>query len=403
MSPPAEASASERLRLGIVVPRFGDQVWGGAELHGRWLAERLAGAGHAVDVFTTCAIDHRTWRNELPAGVETHGPLTVRRFPTAERDLGIHGELDRALSGGFTLSRDEELLWLRHGGSSYAMEDELARVGESFDAIIALPYVFGTTYFAYATCPERAVLIPCLHNEPFAYLAYVKEMLTGVRGIMFNTGAEAAFAETLVDGMAPWGLVGVGFDPFTRARPKRRDPRTAVPSILYVGRRESGKNTPLLIDYFIRYKERRPGDLVLAFVGSGDRLPVRRDVVEWQTDWSNHDDVYRPATIMCLPSVNESLSIVLLQAWLAERPALVHGACAVTREHCERSNGGLWFSSYAEFEEVVDRLLASPELRSALGRNGHDYVRSEYSWDAVLSRFDEAIGRFIHAGARTGA
>ena len=82
------------LRLALVVPRFGESVAGGAELHGRWLAERLAARGHSVDIFTTCALDWRTWRNELEPGVEQWGALTVNRFPINDRDLGIHGELD---------------------------------------------------------------------------------------------------------------------------------------------------------------------------------------------------------------------------------------------------------------------------------------------------------------------
>jgi glycosyltransferase involved in cell wall biosynthesis len=391
---------TDPFRLALVVPRFGEQVWGGAELHGRWLAEHLAARGHSVDIYTTCAIDHRSWRNELEPGVETHGPLRVHRFPTTERDLGIHGELDRAVQAGFTLSREEELLWLRHGGSSVEMEEELERTSDSYDAVLALPYIFGTTYFTYATCPDKTVLIPCLHDEPFAYLDFVREMLNGARGVMFNTMAEVRLAERLAGSLAPWGVVGVGFDPHAPARPRRRKRRLPEPSLLYVGRRETGKNSPLLIDYFCMYKNRRPGDLVLAFIGSGDRLPPRRDIIEVQTDWSSHDEVYRPATIFCLPSVNESLSIVLLQAWLSERPALVHGACAVTREHCERSNGGLWFNTYAEFEEAVDRMLASEPLRAALGRNGHAYVRREYSWEAVLGRLEESLTRFLGSAAK---
>ena len=62
------------------------------------LAQRLASCGHRVDVITTCALDHSSWRNELPAGSERDGALTVRRFAVDDRDLGIHGELERAIT-----------------------------------------------------------------------------------------------------------------------------------------------------------------------------------------------------------------------------------------------------------------------------------------------------------------
>jgi glycosyltransferase involved in cell wall biosynthesis len=396
MGPPRE-----KMRLGIVVPRYGRDLWGGAELHGRWLAQRLAGAGHAVDVLTTCANNHWTWANDLPAGEESDGRVRVLRFPTTDRDLGIHGELDRALFVGFTLSRDEELLWLRHGGSSEAMEDYLRVHADDYDAVLALPYLFGTTYHAFAACPSKTVLIPCLHDEAFAYMGFVKEMLSGAAGLLFNTDAEASLAKRICPNLAPWGVVGVGLDLPDRSVFR---PPAGPPSILYVGRREGGKKSHVLTDYFMQYKSRKRSDLLLKFAGSGDPVPKRRDIVEWDRALeSGPFEVFGGATIVCQPSINESLSIVLLEGWGAMRPALVNGACEVTRQHCERSNGGLWFSSYAEFEETVDRLIASPELAETLGRNGRAYVERQYSWEAVLDRFHRAMERVLESQASISA
>lgn len=397
-SPGAErGGAPGPLRLAMVVPRFGERVVGGAELHARWLAEHLAGAGHEVEVFTTCALDHYTWRNELEPGTERRGPLTVRRFLCDDRDPGIHGELERAIVQGLRLSRDEELLWLRNGVASSPMEEELDRRGSDYDAVIPIPYLFGTSYFAFAVRPERTMPIPCLHDEPYARLGFVADMLSRSRGILFNTGAEVSFARTLTDDLPPWTTVALGFDPPERVDPEgvRRRYKLQRPFLLYVGRREGGKNTPLLQDHFMRYKHRRPGDLELVMVGGGDDPPKHPDIRELDFDWAHRDSLYRAATVFCQPSTNESLSIVLMQAWLGRCTVVVHGDCAVTREHCERSNGGLWFSTYAEFEEVFDRLMADADLRAALGRNGYDYVRTEYSWDAVLGRFHEAVGAWL--------
>lgn len=378
----------------MVVPRYGANIIGGAEMHARQLSEHLAGAGHAVDVLTTCAIDHYTWANDLPAGAQPDGPLTVRRYPVDRRDPGIHGELERAIVEGYHLSREEERLWMRHGVSSSAMEDDLATHGDRYDAVLAMPYLFGTTYFAYEARADRLLLIPCLHDEPYARLKIVGDMLTGAHGVLFNAYPEADLAER-VAGAAParWAIVGVGFEADTGADGNafRRKHGLDGPFLLSVGRREGGKNLPLLIDHFVRYKARRPGNLRLVQAGSGDfRLPRRPDVVDFKPDWTERDAMYRACTVFCQPSVNESLSIVMMQAWLAERPVLVHAGGAVTRDHCERSNGGLWFGSYAEFEAVVDRLLDDAALRRALGRNGKSYVDERYSWDAVLGRFHAA-------------
>jgi hypothetical protein len=52
-------------------------------------------ARHAdVEVLTTCATDYVTWRNELPAGVETTNGVSVRRFRVKhERDPRVFGRL----------------------------------------------------------------------------------------------------------------------------------------------------------------------------------------------------------------------------------------------------------------------------------------------------------------------
>ena len=76
-----DADAHEPVKLAVVVQRYGADISGGAELHARYIAERLA--RHAeVEVLTTCARDYVTWRNEFPAGEETRSTaVTVRRFP----------------------------------------------------------------------------------------------------------------------------------------------------------------------------------------------------------------------------------------------------------------------------------------------------------------------------------
>ena len=58
------------MNIGLVVQRYGEEVIGGAELHARWIAQRLA-ARHRVEVLTTCATDYLTWENTYPAGLTT--------------------------------------------------------------------------------------------------------------------------------------------------------------------------------------------------------------------------------------------------------------------------------------------------------------------------------------------
>jgi glycosyltransferase involved in cell wall biosynthesis len=161
--------------------------------------------------------------------------------------------------------------------------------------------------------------------------------------------------------------------------------------MLYAGRKDHGKNVPQLIDFFRRYRARRGAVCELVLIGGGPLPGITaggegiRDLgfVSLQDKY----DAYAAATLLCHPSLQESFSLVLMEAWAAKAPALVHGDCAVTREHCVRSNGGLYFTRYTEFEACLDLLLARPGLRAALGQNGRTYVLENYHWDTIVDRY----------------
>ena len=97
------------------------------------------------------------------------------------------------------------------------------------------------------------------------------------------------------------------------------------------------------------------------------------------------------ALSLVVPSVLESLSIVLLETWLEGTPALVAGASAVLREHCDESGGGCAFDTYEEYRDALDRLRDDPALRSELGEAGRAYVTERYNWPAVRERFAAAV------------
>ena len=102
-------------------------------------------------------------------------------------------------------------------------------------------------------------------------------------------------------------------------------------------------------------------------------------------------DAYAAATLFVQPSAVESFSIVLMEAWLQGTAALINGECEVMRQHCQRSEAGLPFEGYHEFEAALDHLLARPALRSEMGLRGEAYVRQNYRWEDVVERFVAAV------------
>ena len=88
-----------------------------------------------------------------------------------------------------------------------------------------------------------------------------------------------------------------------------------------------------------------------------------------------------------MPSRLESLSMVTLEAWWAQRPVLVNGKCEVLRGQSRRANAGLYYTSYDEFREALALLESDPSLRAHLGRNGRLYFDQHYTWDIVEKKY----------------
>ena len=104
-------------------------------------------------------------------------------------------------------------------------------------------------------------------------------------------------------------------------------------------------------------------------------------------------DIVRDATVSVSPSALESFSLVVLEAWVERVPVVVNGTCDPTREHCERSGGGLWFTSYREFEAVLDRLLGDAALRGRWARRA-GLRRSLYQWPVLIARYARFLPRW---------
>src|SRR5206468_2008988 len=71
----------------------------------------------------------------------------------------------------------------------------------------------GTTDEDALVAPERSLLVPCLHDEPFAYLRWTLRILRTARRVCFHVAAEQALGEALA-GPSPerFALVGEGVD-----------------------------------------------------------------------------------------------------------------------------------------------------------------------------------------------
>jgi glycosyltransferase involved in cell wall biosynthesis len=72
-------------------------------------------------------------------------------------------------------------------------------------------------------------------------------------------------------------------------------------------------------------------------------------------------------------------------------PVLVNGRCEVLKYQCQQSNGGLYYTSYEEFELALNYLLDPENPSQKLGQQGLQFVKDNYDWDIVLSKFERLL------------
>ena len=386
-------------RIAFVCPRLAQPgTAGGAETLLRNLAERAAAAGREVHFLTTCARNHFSWENEREPGTEETGGMMIHYFPVdTHRNIERFLETQEAIRVGAEVTDEDERDWIDHNVNSRALCDHLARHGGVYHRILLGPYLFGLIWHASQIRPDRSFLIPCLHDEPFARLRLMRTMFSAVAGCLFNTEPERVLAQNLFDLSSKHShVVGMGLDGFD-ADPNAFALQHEIrgPYVLYSGRREPLKGTPMLIDFVHAFRERTAIDLKVVFTGSG-RIEAPPELGPHVIDVGFVSEKEKlvamaGATAFVHPSVYESLGIVLLEAWLAGTPCLVSAYSEVLRYQCVTSGGGLWFRTYPEFEAQLRLLIENTRLRDLLGRHGREYVRREYDWSIVEQRFFEAI------------
>lgn len=376
----------------IVLPWYGAETAGGAEAQARQLVQSLQQAGVKVEVWATDARDARAPLAPFyPRGLDEVDGVRVRRFPA---NLGADRHFARQY--GFDHPIPEYNLLQSLTGSDALLQAVAAEHDQR--RWIFFLYAYPTSFWGAQIVGGRGYLVPCLHDEPYAYNSTTRSLLRSVRRVLANSVGEQQLICSLADlDVDRVPVVGEGIEQQWRgdAERFRHEHNLTGSLIFFTGRRDHSKNFPLLLAYFEEYLARRGLGATLLVGGPGplDIPPALQSAVidlGFQSQQAKHD-AYAAADIFCMPSLLESFSIVVMEAWLQGTPVLVHSDCLVTVAHCRQANGGLWFRSYTQFEACLDRLLNDRTTAQQLGAQGQSWVRRECRWEDVAQRFIAAV------------
>jgi len=287
--------------------------------------------------------------------------------------------------------------------------------------------------------PQKSILVPTAHDEPAIHLDIYKDLFSQPAGLAYNTDVERRFLTTHFSIRAiEEETIGCGVElPHAQEYPReqpahpgeaddkaddqavaedgsptwrphlahrgsmfRRRHRLHGPIALYGGRIDPGKGCEELIEYFSTYVQ-DGGDASLVLMGVKLMPLPEEPFIRFAGYLPDQERVQalEAATVVVVPSPYESLSLLALESFAVGTPILANARSEVLVEHCRKSNAGLYYADRDEFVEALKLLMGDPQLRARLGRNGRDYVRTNYRWDVILAKYERMFTKLRPGGA----
>jgi glycosyltransferase involved in cell wall biosynthesis len=418
------------VKFAFITPRYGADISSSVEHACRLIAEHVC-ERHDVDVLTTCARDHRTWKNEYSEGSDRVRGVLVRRF-------GVSGVPDHIGFDALTQrlqtaprSRAEELEWVRlHGPWSPGLLEYLKRAHRAYDVLAFFGLWHPLTVHGVEIAPERSVLFPYLQLQPALRFALWPDVVRSVRGLGFFSESERRLLHSYVGVRhACEEVVGIGVDPLPqqsyprhqqdpndeivddddvgsdddtdaaeylagRGVPFKRRHRLYGRFALYGGRVESDNGCEEMLEYFDSYAS-SDRDATLVLMGLKMMKVPEEPYLRLAGVIPDRERMtaYEAADVTIAPASDDLLAQPLLESLAVGTPVLASARNRAAVEHCRRAGAGLYYANREEFVGALTLLTSNAHLREKLGANGRAYIRSHHRWDGVLGRFDRLISR----------
>ena len=353
-----------------------------------------------VTVYTSCAKDYIAWKNEYEPGTEDLNGVHIKRFAVAkERNMEEFVAFHFKLMNNPEHSMKDEEKWIdMQGPYCPSLLETLEQEHTQYHVVLFMTYLY---YFSALGLPkgfENAVLIPTVHDEPSVYYHVYDKVFNSAKAFVWNTPEERAFAQKRFPLIVskPETITGLGIDKPECDLPPIPEELKGENYLVYAGRIEESKGCIKMFEFFLHFRKQNPEtDIKLVLMGkAGMVIPDDPNIISlgFVSDEMKYS-VMKHSLALTLFSQFESLSMVVLESMMMGRPVLVTGQCEVLKGHCIRSNAGLYFDNYPEFEFAIQYFLTHKKEYEAMCVNGEKYVEVNYRWEVVTKKYCELINR----------
>jgi glycosyltransferase involved in cell wall biosynthesis len=312
--------------------------------------------------------------------------------------LGLAGRYLLGLNG---LPRSTEQL-LRGGAARHRLADQVARAAQRLGVRDVLhmgtldlpPAPDGPALKHYIYCDQTWDLSLRYRPDADAYSAHMRREFDALERAAYDRATHiftfgAYVRDNLVShyGVVPErvSVVGSGMGGIA---PHFGPKDYAKPALLFVAKHLfRAKGGVLLLDAYRIARSRRP-DLSLTIVGDERSRPFLPDdpsvTLRAHLPWEELQALYRSATLMVQPMLNDPWGQVYLEALVSRTPVL--GLRRNGLPEILRDGAHGFLVDRAEPEAVAEALLdavADPTRLAAMGTAGQQHVLQTYSWERV--------------------
>lgn len=387
-------------RIALVNQRYGLEVNGGSEYYTRLIAEKLK-EYYDVHVITTKAVDYITWKDYYKNDYEEINGIKVHRFSVdCCRNSKRFGKVNADILTKSVRTEEDEQKWIdEQGPLSTQLVSYIKDHKDDYDVFIFVTYLYYTTTMGLPCVADKSILIPTAHDEPYIYFNRFKRIFTMPKAIVYLTDEEKRLVQHLFHNENIINeTMGVGIDvPEDVDANMFKKKHNLSDYIIYVGRIDEAKGCKWLFQYFEEYKKRNKQDVKLVLMGKNViDIPSNPDILN--LGFVSEEEKYNGiagAKALILPSKFESLSISALESLSLGVPVIMNGLCEVLKGHCVKSNAGLYYRNYFEFEGCLNYILTHESDRKAMQQNGREYVDKYYRWEVIIEKFNHVIDDVI--------
>jgi len=169
------------------------------------------------------------------------------------------------------------------------------------------------------------------------------------------------------------------------------------PFILFIGRLNTIKGPDMLLNAF-RNLNKKFNDYHLAFAGpDGGMLSKLKNKAEEMkimnrvhfTGYIGGEEkssAYRAASLLAIPSRQEAMSIVVLEAGIMGTPVLLTDQCGLDEVEC--IGGGKVVNATVEgLQNGLLEILKNPDKLKSLGSNLKRHVIDNYTWERIINKY----------------